>query len=540
MRLNAVGTMRIAALAALLGAASATASAQTFKLGNAAAAPGGTAVVDLILTGGPTDTAALNFTIRISDAQKGLVGDLDGAADASLTGYTYLDNNVTVTSGREYRGVLYAPTTSTPAFSTSSDKVVAKISVPVAAGAPAGTVIALELISAFDTDGITGLNGVSNAAGVSIVPGGALPKDARPAVDNTGGKITVSSTGPAASVDFTPVNREDGWDFALVIPGAPNNDKYEYTSPAGGETIKLLDTGAFGFFQRTSPLGEPTLVAGKLMINRWTWSSSATAATGNFNTRLRVSPEDGTYSTLSTFVPNSGVVLPTSGAERAHSVAHVIGAEQLAGQAPGLRPAFDLYGFGFGSADTVNVVKKADIYFFDLPLPGTPTTALSLDFTGGTNGFVSKPGLGDITPTTNFSTTGGLRTEPAGGITPEGLFAFGFWEKTADTFSVASGKIYRIETTIASDDPNTMAPCRIRFSVGQPIVYVSEFVVTSASPDASERPSTAGKTVVGFAMFPDELNGQPVEIYLDTYSDGKTGGATWKKLIVQAYDRPTL
>lgn len=175
---QAIGSLAIAA-SLLLGG---TASAQSFSFDNTVvkAPQGGTLNLGVFLSDVPQGVAAVNFTVRVSagDAAKMDLASATSTSPQDNAEFAYAYNSSlvrsSVTTGViqgnvvEFRGVIYPEGDTFTPFAANARTRVATLSIPIQADAVGE--LRFELVSAID--GETGLLGVSNSAGESLVPGG--------------------------------------------------------------------------------------------------------------------------------------------------------------------------------------------------------------------------------------------------------------------------------------------------------------------------------------------------------------------------------
>lgn len=255
--------LRSALLAGALALATASAQAQQFSFASStlSAAPGGTATIEVFLSGAPSGVAAANFTVRLA-ATAGSQVRFDQATSTSplqASGFTYEFNRALSRSGVangtiqgnvvEFRGVLYPSGGAVTTFGAGSSTKIAEIVVPIAAGASGS--FQVELVSAVDSS--VGLLGVSNASGASLVPTG----QARPG----GGLLTINVSDPVVPGDVsgdgavTPHDAQLAFQCFLLGSCPPAAVNAAAANFCGGPAVTPSDAqGIFNqFLGRTPP-----------------------------------------------------------------------------------------------------------------------------------------------------------------------------------------------------------------------------------------------------------------------------------------------
>lgn len=576
---NMAGSLAGAALLAsgLVGSA----FGQEFRLSGTGLSgrPGEVVQVGLVVTGGPVQTSAVNFTVSVEGANAQYVTSIDGDKAAPFAAFSIAENSPVRASGKEYRAVIYAPAGVAP-VSTENATQVATLFVTLAANAPKDAAIELKLdkvggagtgFDAIDATTKLGLVGISDSAGVSKVPGGASPSTARPA--RFGNIITVLEvTTPAlADVNFDgSASLLDRWQFTQGIP---------YTSQA----VRIIGTnnspfqievtgdnvfGSLGIKKRSTTSVVPT-AADTLLFHSFRYSANKANAKDAAPVRISASALDGSVASNATFQElgnGDPVLVPAGGAFKTVTSVVYVPAEVLD----------DDGGKGFGiSFDVLNFLKPVavgtvfnvtDFVAEQVAIPaGAGTQIFQQDFTTGTGGFTAS-----ALPTTSggrevsTSSTGGLTVTPTGGIfydlangpgDPDSLgkfpglqYAYGWWGRSSiPDWVIQTGKIYRVETTVSSTAPTRAEShlFRLRFRPGTNGDYVYTSEVSSAGASASTwAPDADGETYTTYVSFPDEFAGQKVSFFFDSYgadiSNGDKGSVTLKNINVKAFDRPTL
>lgn len=550
-------------MAAVVGCLSSFAMAQpTFTLESATVRPGETAQLGLFVSGGDASTSALNFTIDITQGQSSLGGNVTGAKDSAgdLAGFTYADNRPT---SSQYRGVLYAPSSAVNPFSTSSSKRVATISVPVSAAAPDGT-IELQLNNHFDADGVTGLIGLSNSAGVSIHGSETPESNALRGISVVNGTVTIQAFGQ--TIDFRPNSTiPDAWQFAQIIPSPDVSLRLTGANvQSSGFVVTLLAKDTFGFLQTKDTDATVIQSPGDGQILRHTWRISSNGAQGfDFPViRLRASARDSSFTQehiyQEPFSNNPApVVVPTSGNPKVFDAVYfcptTLTNDIPTAQSNGIILAMDVMQFDAALNGTAGTTAVAEVVQISGVNPAGLTNngnVVNLSFANNAQGFTPidfKPvppnGLlvSDVTLSAN-----GLTITPSGPPTPNptvttGInFSFGIWQKTLDQWLVASNTWYKV--TFEMDSSATAGQLshviRMRFTVGG-----NDFTgtaVLNGLQDPNIDPKVTPKTYTAWLSFPPETVGLPVTVAYDVYKvdNVSAGTITLRNLSVDAYTAP--
>lgn len=118
-----------------------------------------------------------------------------------------------------------------------------------------------------------------------------------------------------------------------------------------------------------------------------------------------------------------------------------------------------------------------------------------------------------------------------------------------DGFTVSSDKLYRIDVTVASTAVNNQFahPFRIRAASASGIGgaggggdYISVTAIEPSSRAVDARPTASGTDYSVVVAFPDEANGQPMFLALDTFSanPATTGATIFKSVTITEFDKP--
>lgn len=592
MHPKAVRLTKVFGALALVGGLASSAIAQdpvvlpdgnlTFAISSAEAAPGQTVELLVSVSGGVAQSSALNFTVEILEGGTLVDGNITGAG--LIDGYAYEDN--TTTSG-QYRGVLYpAPGSNPPPFSTTDSVDVARLSIKVSDSATEGT-IRLGIANRFDTDGITGLVGLSNSQGSTVINAAeTVAAGGTRAINSTPGTITI--------VDFTTVefNKDTfnaGWEAVQILPGfrtylpdasgdAPANLTFAHTANTGVvQTTANLSGSSYGYFGTLPANRITSAAANNLLIQNWTVTSSA--ADPNDAPKIRMcSNADGwaegtvLQEVIQASNPagqgQSTVPVAADGATVLQHISFAVPSASNGGQFAErdgflLNMDFETFldgGFKFGGQNETVVVQQAELRTFDPSTLTGGTVLYDETFTGGaTGGFVtSNPGSDNVgvagLPMAADSSNGLLLT-PSGAPSAQGL-SFGWFENTPAGLTVDGSLIYRVEynlsTTAAS--PVQTNPARLRIAVEeQPTLpdYVKEAVVESggSATDTGNLPSTdaAGTDYVTYVRFPAKLNGQQIKLYFDVFQTVAeisglpvSGGVKLNSLTITSFPAPSI
>lgn len=554
----------------------------TFAISSTEAAPGETVNLVVSVSGGVAQTSALNFTVEVLDGGSLVDGSITGTG--LITGYAYEDN--TTTSG-QYRAVLYpAPGTSPAPFSSTGSVDVARLSIKVSDSATEGT-IRLGIANRFDTDGITGLVGLSNSQGSTVI-------NAQETVAAGGARAINSTPGIITIVDFTKIefNKDafnTGWEAVQILPGfrtylpdasgdAPANLTFGHTANTGVvQTTANLSGSSYGYFG-TLPTQRFTGVdANNILIQNWTVTSSAANPNDAPKFRLRSNADGWAEGTVLQEVISatnpvgqgaSTVPVAADGATVLQHLTFAVPSASNGGQFSE-RDGFLLYadfetfldgGFKFGGQGETVVVQQAELRTFDPSTLTGGTVLYDQTFAAGeTGGFVTSnagnENVGVAGLPMSADTSNGLLLIPSGAPSEQGL-SFGWFENAPAGLTVDGSLIYRVEynlsTTAAS--PVQTNPARLRIAVEeQPTLpdYVKEAVVESggSATDTGNLPSTdaAGTNYVTYVRFPANLNGQQIKLYFDVFQTVAdisglpvSGGVKLNSLTVTAFPAPAI
>ncbi len=547
------------ALASVLLPNTAAADGPTFSIESTTGAPGENVPVNVFLSEGPADTAAYNFTVVFSNSGQLASSNITGQMAPGLgTGFTYLDNSLTTSEGLEYRAVLYSSGPSVH-FNSAGQVHIATINVPLSPDAQPGQVIGLEFRNEFDTDGRTGLVGVSNAAGSSIVPGGVAPADARPNAE--GGTVTVEDS--EIEYDFRPgPDLLDDWEFAQIIPNPVSGDLTEgltgQQAAGTGFNITQDANNTFGFMQTRDEAASlvPSAGPGNIMYHTWVFASDAERPRDVPAIRLRNIKGDQPWAQTHEYQqPSSAIELvPTEAMGDVEMTAVSWVPPARTGGDPardGFILAFDILSFGVtGVPDTVVTVKEVKVSYKSEDSLANEQLVYQHDYsTGDTDGFdpPNEAGIpGAILPVTAISDVGlgVISSGPPGALDTNTNqleeFAFGWWERIVDEWIIEAGKIYRIDYSLGSTAPtiNEHITARLRLTAGEND-FIAVTVVDAGSEDISI-PSEGSRQLRAYVNFPDVLAGEPVKISFDGLqtNPAASGGIYFEELTVRSFDRP--
>jgi len=563
-----------------MGTTLALAQNPQLQLETITAAPGETAQVRLSLEGAAADTKAVNFTVRISAEDAALLGEgpIEGILPASLStqGYVYEDNMpVTGDNSVEYRGVIYPRDSTSPAFDATNSTTLATLSIPVAPDSGDSTDpdgIALTLVNEFASDGITGLVGISNAAGESVVSAPESPSaGAQRNIAKVDGQIVIEQAGTI--VDFKG-GLPSGWEavqviprFGMILPDRQiQNPELDFAAVQGsGIEATLNQTGSFGFLQ-TGPSAQITdgLSGDMILAHKWSASTNATDAQANADLRFRMNV-DG-FSQQAEYIEartaasgEQGVTtLPVAsdGIVEFGSMSHL-----PASVANGFRDnallALDFLTFIQGQAGTTLTLDNAEYDIIDPSSLQNEAMVWSHDFNpnaDGTDGFTFLPDrgafLGDSQGIeTSQITDSGMGVMLGGPPRPDGQFSFAIWEGFVNEWQLNADKIYRVDynvaTTAAQPLDTNIARLRINFGelAEQGIFDFVHMAVIESGGDATDPaglPDQDGESYTTWINAPDALAGQTALVSFDGYqtTDRTSGGVILQNITVRSYDRP--
>ncbi len=583
-------TKALAAIAFVGGlAAGAQAQSPAFRLESVQGSPGETAQVRLFLSGGVNNTAAINFTITVpAEDVAFLSGNITGDKSAALVGFTYEENSPTVASGREYRAVLYPNTGSSATFDSTAEVEVARISVPISASAdPTASNPAINLVikNQFDTDGITGLVGISNAAGVSIVSGAETP--------SAGGTRSIAKTDGAVTVVIFG-GTDNFKDAAGIFPGWEARQVLPFVLKTGGVPQLLLPTvdplfaagdvnlnitqNASGVAVTTDELTNPTNFGfvvsdpnsrkdspGVDALGVAKWFVSTNVSNPNDNGKIRLRANTDSFAQADIFQEARANVAEQGESTVPVSADGIVGLTQVfnapASASNGLFADRDGFEFAFdvqtdnvpdffvklGSQGQSYTIDRFELTSVSKASLTNEATIYSATFAGGdAAGFTAGPNIIVGNPI-NANSTDGLALVPGPHANPSDVFGFRWWERNISEWTVATGKLYRVDFVVASSAVNPVESivARARFDVSEIVGvpdYVKEVVIESAGfgADGTELPSPTGSTYTTYLVIPDILAGRTVSVFFDAYKTlpSSNGGVTFKSIIVRSYDRP--
>ncbi|MCC5875930.1 MAG: hypothetical protein JJU11_06900 [Candidatus Sumerlaeia bacterium] len=574
MRFRGLTILAIAGLMAA-GGISQLAQAQTFSLENVTAEAGSTVDVQLFVSGGPTDTSALNFTVRFDPEQVTGISGVRGTAPGITNNYIYDQNTP---SSSEYRAVLYPDDNTIAPFSTSGNAHVATLSVNLSSSLSDGEDVILTLANTFDVDEITGLIGLSNSQGDSIVPGGAAPNQGRPNAVN--GTITITGTGPLLDVDFT--GREeipDGFGFAeVIIPFNPEAESRLGGQQTGsGYRVTVNDRNpnpgriADTLFGQVGLLGNIVPDAGSMLLTSFDFSSNAPEPINSPYVRMNLRAQNNAYAVVveidetddeAPFLLSSNNEVKTQ-QSATYVPGFVIDPIEFGGQTlEGFAVGFDVLNVHTPGAreraanGTYVDLRRIDIQQLEVPSEGTEVynETFGPENTGGLTGVIVEPVTNPVA--TGFtSQEGGLvvgfewlpEEERTADIADALNFPLGWWSGRLNDFQIQSNKLYRIDVNVATDAADTQFAHIFRIRAiaarGNEAVAGDYISVTSVVPDTQQvaaRPTADGRTYTTIVKFPEEAVGQSMYFGLDVFSaDTRTHGSIiFKNVTITELDMP--
>lgn len=540
----------------LFGGMASSALAQTFSLESVEARAGTAVNVRLFVTGGPANTSALNFTINYDPTQ---VASITGVrAPGIAAGYVYDQN--TPTSG-QYRGVLYAQNSSVAAFSTVNQTHVATLTVTLQPGLAAGTRVPLTLMNIFEQpDNITGLVGLSDSAGVSVVPGGN-PRVGRPSVTN--GQVTVLRSA-LLEQDFTGAN-SDGFSFNNV-PFGPGRDSIVGASTADGYRVTLANKNpnpgklpSDTSYARlgANPSRRITPDANSMVVLTADVRSNAVDPRDNPTFRFAFTAEDFSYAQLVNITEADNALpslFPFAGNDRRYETVAFVPdfvADTTEGRT-GYLVAFDMIAVFtpsapelYGKQGTEVTVRRFEVNQLPAPASNAGQLVFSQEWTeDDEGGFISLAGGSTAfgNHTANFFADNGLGIQLAFNPTqtPSELnFPFGGWTSLLPGVTVDSSKVYRIDAVIATNATTPANTHTIRLRLVGTGDFTAETVLTpSGTPDAAARPNATGKNYTALVRFPSEVEGAPIRFWFDGYTtSANTNGSIFlRSLRITAHD----
>lgn len=572
MRHRLISMGSLTGLIAFAGILSSGASAQTFQVGDGpvAAAPGAAVTVPVYVSGGPADTAALNFTVSASGAN--LVGQITGSKAPGLDDFSYSDNSITRNGNEEYRGVLYAPTSGAGTINTSGQTHIANLNFTISPSAPDGAQIVLYFARggndhgtpAFDTDGMTALIGISNAAGQSIVPGGGDPAQTRP--ERVSGLVNVE-----ADVDPDPIYEEDfegqdlAWNFGQEIPPTSLQQRMLFNNE-NPFRFQITNSNVFGFFTRQNTSAtrfqapEPNYVANV----EFTFSTNQANKSVLPQFRIRANSGDNVLSHATNIqsVQGDRSFIPGLGQQATASALLTVYPEMMDGVGPdGFIASFDHLAFGTGFEGietflhqvTIDGVAESALpamsnvwswNFRDMNMPAPAfTNGFLVEAAGGSNVDFAHTADGlSIDPNGTFSigADGVGDLDLAQGRFTQLTYPFGWWQGTAPDWVIEGDKAYRVDFTVAAANANLAEAPTFRLRVRMSNDFVAETLVSPVPGQGSLYPAPGDPiTYRTYIAFPNDFNGATPTLFFDAYRlNNGAGAVTLQDLTIQSFDHP--
>lgn len=606
---RAEGFLGSASALAIAGFMVSTAAAQSpvLSLPTVTAGPGETVTVPLYLSGVP-EANAVNFTIRVSEADRALIDEtvpMGFSLPAGIAGnYTYEFNTLNyddpgtgaVENIWEYRGVLYPRDSSIQPFSANSNTVIVHLKFPIAPDVSSASDLELDLmiVNQFAPDGITGLVGISDGSGNSVVSG---PESPAPGgmrnIAKGDGKIVIEA---AERFDFA-TEFPDGWEaiqrlptYGKLLPKAeatvPPADialDFDHSTATGFSATNQLNssqgTTAFGYVETeyTNRLTEG-LVAGKVLAAKWNVMTNVTNPFDSPAMRLRVSSDGFTQISIFQEItpdpslnPTNVIPLASDGVTPLNTMSYIpeVALNNSVSYRKGLLFSFDLLAEGDaalpGSPGSVVTLDSIDYLVLDPATFTGEAQIVSEDYSTLAAGTNLPGGYGYI-PFFDSSTDPALTAEPytAGGVgfrlggpapnAERPYFAYGVMQKTlvdGGPVQVDGTKVYKVDFSVKSgaSQPIFNNTLRLRvWSLG--LDYTQSAVLETAGPDAdnSYLPDADGQNYTMWVDFPPVLDGRSIVVSIDGYNTlgaaeipGKPTDPTTIQVTnftMTAYDRP--
>ncbi len=554
------------------------------------AAPGGSAMVELQIqvpenntTGtDPQNIAAVNFTIEIPSEDASLVdGTITGTLDANLTGYTYDDNTLNPGGAIQYRGVVYKSDNGASNIDASSTVSIATVMIPIAASAPNGAQLDLEIKTEFDQDGVTALVGISDSSGVSQVgaqesPGAGVAR----AIDGVDGQVVINVGGldhdlsdPTDLAGYT--GRQIILPFVDVFPTfTPTQDVptendllVDFNSTQNGIDIVTNVAGNFGIFEITGLDAGAPVSEGNVILDRWSVSSNAANPGDNVAARIRLGVDS--VASVSIFQePNKdggtqgANVVPENGGGPVTYTSLLYAPPSIDnGNRDQYLSAFDVLSFGLGTNGNILTLSDHQTDIIPAIALNNANVVYTQDFSAGDSdgftpfedqGYFADIGNDPGSPiNTTLTTADGLNIG-LGGPPDSNGFSFAFFEKTIPGWTVTAGKIYELQYTIATGAPTKEQTniSRLRVNIGDGInlgnglfdyVWTGVHESGGGATDQEDLPTPSGTTFTAYIDVPDSLAGSGVVLSFDGYavSPNSTGAVILKDITVTEYDRPS-
>lgn len=557
-----------AAAFALLSAGAMTAEAQQFSFGSnkIIASPGEVIEIPVVLSGVSEPVAGVNYTVRMrqSDLLTVKLGDAttfspiaDGNGSFTYADNTLLRDEADVASGAirgdviEVRGVLYS-TTATPAtFNASAPATVATISAEVSPAARGR--VELELVSGIENQ--TGLLGVSNAAGDSLVPTG----QERPA----GATLFVQIRDGLAPVtnDFTDPDQQQGFVYSAPLP-LNANVKPLGTADANGLSITSLADESYGTwaYDRVGRGAWRNPPGGLLWVLDWDMVGS-TDGVDHLSPRMRVMPNNDFYShetIVQELDAGDGISLvPGTAGGTIRTITPVPAFASDGISWDGMNFFFDLVQFGIGAVGESLTLPGLKEHYVDPATLGGARVVLDQVY-DQTNAGVFESFLADQggLEVQYIQDRNGLGIKSAGPLDDSGpdlVFSYGAWVSRLGQLGVTmdASKWYKVEATITGTafNPAYNPIPRLRAFPNNSEMQVSNQVIPFLfqNDQTLPRPGYTPTTLTVWVAVPQALDGEAMNIafeliHAEAPDDGtdQTPTLYMNRLKVTEYNAPAL
>lgn len=549
-------------------AAQAGAQQFTFGVDKIVAAPGSTVDVPIFVQGATVPVAGANFTVRIRTADEAAIrlSQATSFANPGLTAFSYVANGAltrtNVQNGilrgnvNEYRGVVYSTNSPAATFSANNPFQIATLMIPVTSLASGN--YQLELVSAIDNE--TGLLGVSNASGVSLVPVGA----SRPAGD----MVTIVVDELRTGVDIDVVEEgapPTGWSFKAEIPSEVADQPEGFFDNEKGMAIRPTQDGNYGFWAFDNTTGNSWRYpnAGKIYVTDWDISSDTTGvdtppfrlrtSTANFFLSSETQIQDANF-----FPGDTMSVVPGLAGKTYRTLSPVPSYAADNYSIDGMNIWFDLLQFGLGTPGKTIYLGGLSERAVDAPTGGTVVYDRSFDFDnthGWVKGLYDQGGIrvGYTRTSNGLGVRSGGPLELVPGTTDQYRFSYGYWYTPEGVLGVTADatKWYKVEAEIRGNaaDPVYNPAGRMRFYTDNfeyfQMVQMLPFV--DPADFNTPRPTLAGTTLTGWFQVPADVDARSLSVAFDMYHLSAPGDGTdikptlyLKNLKITAYNDPLM
>lgn len=542
-------------------AVSSMASAQSFSFGTTSmsGAPGETVNIPIYLDAAG-DVAGANFTVRVSQADDDKLDILGSTSSSGLASGNFVyANNALSRSGAtggaitgdvvEHRGVLYSSVSPAETFNAASQTQIATIQATIDPSATGS--VTLELVSAIDNN--TGLLGISDASGNSVVPGGQTRPGGATLI------LDITSSGFPISTDFQTTGADPNWTYEAILPVGGS---LPVGTAVAGEGAKIegqvMDSFGFWYGHKDNPATVwRTPNTGMIYVTDFKMKSDATG----FNVppiRIRTDSGDSFYASYALFqdLPGNGAdgvqVVPESTPKTMRLLNHVQATNNNGVGPDGFNVAADLFLFLLGAPNEGIYLQNLNENVVDPATLTGETVIYDHTFTGADVDVFQHEADNLTGKQVTYSNADGLGIQTGGTYeSGTGIFSYGSWFSTFGQLSsqglVANqSKWYKIEATVTSDATAAARTPVIRLRLAtENLEWMYYFTMTAAAGDATDAAYNASgaKTYTSWAATPPEVDTLPMAIAFEMYDiyanvPDENPTVRLKTLKITQYDSP--